>query len=313
MPRYRLDPPQLAPGQLYLTDGGLETTLIFLEGIELPHFAACELLRSEVGRAQLRDYYERFARLAADYGAGYLLDTATWRANPDWTAQLGYSDAEFVEVNRAGIALAAAIRDDWDAPETPVVIAGVIGPRGDGYRPDIRQSVEEARDYHSRQIAIFADSEVDLASALTLNYVDEAIGIALAARDADLPIVISFTVETDGSLADGVELGDAITAVDEATSGYPLHYMVNCAHPDHLGHDFDVDAPWLWRLRGFRANSSRQSHAELDEATELDEGDPAELGAQLQHLRDVLPMLTIVGGCCGTDYRHIERIARACV
>ncbi|THG29566.1 homocysteine S-methyltransferase family protein [Naasia lichenicola] len=316
MARYRVDPPQLRPDALFLTDGGLETTLIFLDGIDLPEFAACELLRSADGRATLLGYYERFARLAAGYSAGFILDTATWRANPDWTDRLGYSDADFVEVNRAAIDLAVAIRDQWDGPSTPVVISGVVGPRGDGYRPDRRRTVDEARRYHSRQLEIFADSEVDVVGALTMNYVDEALGIALAARDAEVPVMISFTVETDGRLADGTELGEAITAVDRATDGYPLHYMVNCAHPDHLADDLDADlaadAPWLWRLRGYRANSSRQSHAELDESTELDDGDPVELGEQMRHLRHVLPALTVVGGCCGTDFRHIDQIARAC-
>jgi S-methylmethionine-dependent homocysteine/selenocysteine methylase len=313
MARYRSAPPIGGAFRPVLTDGGLETTLIFGDGIDLPHFAACELLRSEAGRIRLASYYDGFASLAAEAGAGFLLDTATWRANPDWTSLLGYSRAEFEEVNAAAIALAVGVRDRHDSAESPVLIAGVIGPRGDGYRADERQGIEQAREYSAAQTRVFAAGEVDLIEALTLNYPEEAAGVALAARDAGMPILVSFTVETDGRLASGDSLREGIEFVDAGTGGYPLGYLVNCSHPEHLPEDLIEGEAWAARVVGCRPNASRRSHAELDEAPDLDSGDPDELAAELAQLRAVLPSLTVLGGCCGTDSRHIAAIARACL
>ena len=138
-------------------------------------------------------------------------------------------------------------------------------------------SPTQAADYHRPQVEAFADSPVDLVSALTLTGPDEAVGIVDAAREAGLPVVVSFTVETDGRLPDDTALGDAVREVDDATGGAAACFMVNCAHPDHLAPAVDPAADWWPRLRGVRANASRMSHAELDDAPELDAGDPAEL------------------------------------
>jgi S-methylmethionine-dependent homocysteine/selenocysteine methylase len=311
MGQYSSQLPQLDPNAIFLTDGGLETVLIFRDGFDLPHFAACELLRSPDGRAALRGYFDEFAGIATEQGVGFIIDTATWRANPDWTALLGYSDAEFDEVNRAAVELAAEVRSAWERPGSPMPISGVIGPRGDGYRPEALQTVEEARQYHSAQIDVFAaTAQVDFVTALTMTYPEEAAGIAIAARDAGLPAVISFTVETDGRLVTGATLEDAVAAVEEATDGYPSYYMLNCAHPTHLPEGLGNGA-WTARLRGYRANASRLSHAELDESETLDSGDAPELGAQFARLNLDLPQLTILGGCCGTDASHVAAIATA--
>lgn len=300
----------LPRNRVLITDGGLETTLIFRQGIDLPLFAACELLRTEEGRTRLTRYYEEFAQLAAQQGTGLLLDTATWRANPDWTDRLGWDRAEFEQANRAAVELALALRDRYDSPELPVVVAGVVGPRGDGYQPGAMQTIEQARDYHAAQIRVLAANGVDVIEVLTLNYPEEAAGAALAAADAGVPVLISFTVETDGRLASGHALREAIAFVEEASGGSPVGYLMNCAHPDHLPADLTADAdPWTERIVGYRANASRQSHQELDEAPELDDGDPAELGTQVAALHAQLPALMVLGGCCGTDFRHIAAIA----
>ncbi|HEV7956983.1 MAG: homocysteine S-methyltransferase [Microbacteriaceae bacterium] len=309
MPKYRTNLPQLEEGALFLTDGGLETSVIFHEGIELPHFAACELLRSDVGSDVLRSYFNHYAALAVALGVGLSLDTATWRANPDWTSLLGYDAEEFDAVNRRSVQLAEKIRRVWETDATPIVIAGAIGPRGDGYRADERQSAQQAASYHSRQIDVFADTEVDFVSALTINYSAEAIGLARAAKAMSMPISISFTVETDGRMASGETVVDAIAAVDADTGSYPEYYMVNCVHPTHFPEDFHSSVA-AQRLRGFRANASRLSHAELDESETLDAGDPDELGLQILDLRERMPQLSVLGGCCGTDVRHIESMAR---
>lgn len=310
-PRYRGDLPQLE-GQLFLTDGGMETTLIFHHGIELPGFASFPLLGSAEGVDALRKYFQPYLDVARRYRAGFILESATWRANPDWAEKLGYTREDLTRIHRAGIAMLEEIRDAVGHPD-PVVISGCLGPRGDGYVAENRMSEKEAEAYHDDQVATIAGSNADMAGAMTLNYPEEAIGIARAAQRRQLPVAISFTVETDGRLPTGQGLGEAIEQVDEATGGYPSYYMLNCAHPEHFAETLSSGEAWTRRLRGLRANASRLSHAELDQATDLDAGNPEELAGQYATLRQRLPQLTVLGGCCGTDHRHVESIAAACV
>ena len=310
MPRHRRQLPQLS-GRAFLTDGGLETDLIFHHGVDLPHFAAFTLAGHDEGRDTLRGYYRRYLELAAATGRGIVLEAPTWRASRDWGALLGHSAETLREANREALALMVELRDQASGGTPPAVISGNLGPRGDGYRADRRMSAAEAADYHGEQIATFADTEADLVSAFTLNYVEEAIGIVRAARAAGMPVVISFTLETDGHLPSGQSLAEAIRETDAATDGAPAYYMINCAHPSHFRDRLAEGSDWRSRIRGLRANASRLSHAELDEATELDEGNPDELGADYRELRLLLPELAVFGGCCGTDHRHVEAIARA--
>jgi homocysteine S-methyltransferase len=239
-----------------------------------------------------------------------MLETPTWRASRRWAESLGYDTRTLADLNRRGVGLMLEIRDRFERPGQPFVVSGNIGPQGDGYFPGQMMSAEDARAYHAEQIATFAATDADLVSAFTLNYVDEAVGIVRAARDHAMPVVVSFTVETDGRLPSGDTLADAIARTDDATAGYPLYYMLNCAHPAHFVAVLKQGGDWLVRLRGLRANSSELSHAELDNSPELDEGNPEELGAEYRELRDALPVLTVVGGCCGTDHRHIDAICR---
>ena len=299
--------PQQKGDRLYITDGGLETVLIFKRGIDLPEFAAFPLLDDDDGREEVRRYYDDYIGLAREHDAGLVLDTPTWRANRDWGERLGYSPGRLREVNRDAVALARELRDL--SPDVPMVVNGMLGPRGDGYVPGERMSADEAEAYHAAQIAAFAGAGAEMATAMTINYVEEAIGIARAAIAAGLPVVISFTVETDGRLPTGQELGDAIAEVDAGTAGEVAYYMINCAHPTHFEHV--LDGAWTERVLGLRANASRMSHAELDAADELDDGDPDELGEQYRALRARLPKLTVVGGCCGTDDRHVAAVCAA--
>jgi S-methylmethionine-dependent homocysteine/selenocysteine methylase len=309
--RHRLRLPQLDAARPFLTDGGLETTLIFHRGLDLPCFAAFDLLRDEGGRDELRTYFAPYVALARDRGAGFVLDTATWRANPAWARQLGYSLDDLDAANRSAVALAEEIRDAGRAEETQIVINGVIGPRGDGYDSGALMSTDEAESYHGRQVATFADSAVDMVTAVTMTNAEEAIGIARAARAHDVPAVISFTLETDGRLPDGQPLRAAIDRVDAETGGSVAYFMINCAHPSHFADVLEEDGTWRERIGGLRANASAKSHAELDEADELDEGDPAALGAEHGALRPRLGAVAVLGGCCGTDCRHVEAIGRA--
>jgi homocysteine S-methyltransferase len=312
MSKYRNRLPQLA-NKLFLTDSGFETTLVFHDGLELPHFASFDLMKSDDGVARTRAYYQRHITLAKEHGLGFVLESATWRANPDWAAKLGYSRPELAEANKACVALMAELRERHETPRSPMVISGNIGPRGDGYKIENAMSAKEAQDYHGWQIGVFRDTQADMVSAFTLNYVEEGIGVARAAKANGMPVVISFTLETDGKLPTGQTLKDAIAQVDAETSAAPAYYMINCAHPAHFDSALARGEPWLTRLRGIRANASTRSHAELDNAPDLDIGDPVDLGRRYRDLRKRIRHLTVLGGCCGTDQRHVEQICMACV
>lgn len=312
MSKYRNKLPQM-DNSIFVTDGGLETTLIFHEGINLPLFAAFDLLKDEPGLETLRRYYQRYAQIARQRDLGFILEAPTWRASADWATQLGYTDVTLADANRKAIGLLIEIRDAYETAASPMVISGNLGPRGDGYRPGARMSAAQAGDYHARQIHTFAQTDADMVSAMTLNYVEEGVGIVQAARDASMPVAISFTVETDGRLPSGDTLADAIRRTDEETGSYALYYMINCAHPTHFQRVLQEDSSWLKRIRGLRANASKRSHAELDNSTDLDAGNPLELGGQYRELRRLLPNLNILGGCCGTDHRHVEAICAAAV
>jgi homocysteine S-methyltransferase len=297
-----------------MADGGIETTLVFLDGLDLPHFAAFPLVNSAEGEAALRKYFRTYGELARRLGTGIILETPTWRANAEWAARLGYDAARLAEANRRSVRLVEEIRQECETDRAPIVISGCIGPRGDGYVPDTAMSEREAEDYHGVQIDTFAETAVDLVTAITMNYVEEAVGVTRAAQRAGMPVVIAFTVETDGKLPTGQSLAEAIGQVDAATSGYPAYFMINCAHPSHFDHVVQGGEPWAARIRGLRANASTMSHAELNEATELDAGNPMELGKQYAALRTrKLRQLNVMGGCCGTDERHVEQIAIACL
>lgn len=311
MTRYRNALPQMKGG-VFLTDGGLETTLVFHEGIELPCFASFPLIADELGRLKLRKYFRPYLELARLRKVGFILDTPTWRASFDWGTKLGYSRDKLIEANRQSVEFLGELREEYEGQVSPLIINGVIGPRGDGYKVESRMSADEAQRFHVLQMDVFAASEADMVSAVTMNYVDEALGIVRAAQAHKMPVVVSFTVETDGRLPSGEGLREAIEAVDRVSGAYPLYYMVNCAHPEHFD-DVLSGGAWLGRIWGLRANSSTKSHAELDAATEIDIGDPEDLGARYSALRAKLPNLVILGGCCGTDHRHLTAISDACM
>lgn len=312
MARHRSRLPQLEGG-LFLTDGGVETTLVFHEGLDLPGFAAFPLLRDEKGRAALRKYFDKYASIARRFRAGLILESATWRANAGWGRKLGYTPDELAEANRQAVELLEEVRQECDREQMQVVISGCIGPRGDGYVPREAMRAEAAEAYHREQVATFRQTAADMVCAVTMNYAEEAVGIVRAAKDCGMPVAISFTVETDGRLPTGQPLKEAIQQVDFVTADYPSYYMLNCAHPSHFERVLSEPGAAFDRIRGLRANASAKSHAELNESTELDIGDPTALGAHYARLKKgCLPCLNVMGGCCGTDERHIAEIAAAC-
>ncbi|MBM3520793.1 MAG: homocysteine S-methyltransferase [Alphaproteobacteria bacterium] len=311
MSKYRSKLPQLGQS-LFLTDGGIETTLIFLEGHELPYFAAFDLLKTEEGRLALRKYYEPYARIARQHETGLVLESPTWRASADWGAKLGYSLHDIANFNRMAISLMESLRQEFETAKSPMPISGCIGPRGDGYDAGRIMSEAEAQAFHAHQANTFRDTAADLITAITMTNINEAVGVARAAKAVGMPVAISFTVETDGRLPEGGSLQGAIEAVDERTEGTPAYYMVNCAHPTHFDSTLDGGAGWTSRIRGIRANASHRSHAELDAATDLDDGNPVELGHQYRAIRQRLGHVNVLGGCCGTDHRHLAEIAASC-
>jgi len=309
MSTYRNELPQLS-GDLFLADAGLETDLIFNHGIEIREFASHTLLPDPRGRQAIANYYRGFLSLADEYDAGFVLDSQTWKAHPHWAEDLAETEQELRQANMDSVAFISKLRDEFSGNSKPIVLSGTIGPLGDAYAPEAEVAAEEAERYHSKQIGWLAETEVDMVTAFTLTQSDEAIGIVRAAQSVGLPVVISFTVETDGALPTGQPLNEAIDAVDDATGAAAAYYMVNCAHPDHF---FDVlsDSAWARRIRGLRCNASRLSHAELDECEVLDDGDPEELARQYKAIVSTMPWLNVFGGCCGSDLRHVSQIARA--
>jgi homocysteine S-methyltransferase len=307
MSKYRQDLPQLS-GELFLADGGVETDLMFNHGIEIRGFAAHTLLPDPTGRKALSKYFRGFLSLANEHDAGFILDSQTWKTHMHWAAHLGENEQELHEANKESIAFIAGLRNEFSGNIQPIVLSAPIGPRGDAYAPEAEVAADEAEEYHAKQLGWLAETEVDMVTATTFTQSTEAIGVVRAARSLGLPIVVSFTVETDGKLPTGQPLGEAIQAVDNATNSAAAYFMVNCAHPDHFFHVLE-DSDRARRIRGLRCNASRLSHAELDECEELDDGDPVEFGEQYKLIAKKMPWLNVFGGCCGSDLRHLRQIA----
>lgn len=301
--------PQLCD-DLFLTYTGMETDLLFTQNVDLPGFASFPLLQSDEGRSHLNRYAHDLIALGKDYGTGIILESATWVANRDRGAAIGYGPDRLRELNKQAIALLCDVRGRLG--DLPTIISANVGPRADAYAPSERMTAAEAKAYHSEQIGTLAETEMDVTSAYTIAYPAEATGIVQSAQSYGVPVVVAFTVETDGRLPDGTLLEEAIKYVDAETDAYASYFMINCAHPDHFANVLS-DGLWLNRLRGLVANASRCSHAELDNAKVLDAGNPIELGEQLAEIRQRFPHINVLGGCCGTDMRHLQSIANSSI
>lgn len=293
-----------------LTDGGLETDLIFNHGIELEHFAAFTLVEDHNHQQTLENYYRDYLELAKKNKTDFILESPTWRANLDWALKLGYTKERLKRVNQLAIEQLMNLRTEYVTDINTISISGQIGPRGDGYVVGEAMTSKEATDYHNLQVKAFKDAEADMVTAITMTNIDEALGIVQSAQNHNMPVVISFTVELDGNLPSGESLKEAIEKIDNKTNSYPLYYMINCAYPTHFLSNLLNNNTWKNRIQGLRANASCKSHEELDEATELDRGNIVELGILHKELLDFLPNLKVFGGCCGTDVSHVETICK---
>ncbi len=309
---YRSKLPQLS-GKPFLVDGGIETYLMHHAGIDLPHFAAFPLLESESSLQIIDEYFRRFLEIAQAVEAGFVLESLTWRASRDWGAKLGYSRAALADVNRAAVALCVDRRRQWSHCVAPIVVSGCVGPRHDAYQMGVRMTADDALRYHIEQIGTFAATEVDVITAATLNNPEEGLGIVHAAQECNVPVVLSFTLDANGVLASGQSLAAAIRRIDDQSDGYVSYYGINCVHPSHFEHLFASRDACLSRVRAVRGNASKKSHVELDGANVLDEGDPEEFGEDYLRLTGTANQLNVLGGCCGTDHRHVAALAARCI
>ncbi|CAF0861215.1 unnamed protein product [Adineta steineri] len=312
MAKYRKQLPQLS-NKYFISNGGLETTLFYKEHVELPCFASFHLLNDESKYQWIKDFFIKFTTIAQKYELGLILDTNTWRASPDWMHKLGYSDQDMININRKAVELLSDIRNEYETEKCPIVINGCIGPRADGYNLTTIMSPEEAQKYHATQISIMSNTKADLITAFTIIYPEEAIGIVRAAKEVNMPIAISFSVETNGKLPTGQTIKEAIELVDKATENTPIYYMINCSHPISFEDILVPGEAWVDRIHGIKGNASKKSHAELDQCKELDDGNPVEFGEHYRILVDKIKNLNILGGCCGTDQRHMEEVCKACL
>lgn len=302
-------PPRLE-GKFYLTEGGTETEVLYKWGFELPEFAMFPLLDDPKADDVIRNMFRRYLDVAAEQNTGVLLNGHDYRASPDWGAKLGYSDEGLREMQRRTIQFLDEMRAEYADRVSDVYIAACIGPRGDAYGTGGEITADEAEDYHSVQMQNLDGTAADMAVAATFNNVPEAIGVIRAASGVGMPIGVSLTLTPEGRLRSGPTLREAIETVDEATASAAAWFGTNCAHPIEFEDALTDEGPWLDRLRYIRPNAAKMDKIALCSLGHLEDGDPVELGEQMGEIARRLPRADIIGGCCGTDERHLSEIAQ---
>jgi len=296
-------------GKLMTTAGGFETWMQYVDGFKLRHFCAFELLNDARGLGCLRDYHRKVVEAATANGFGVINEGLHYRSSRDWGELIGFSREALLEINVRGIEFYRDFAREYAGPDTPMLVGGVVGPRGDAYSIGRLPDAAEAEDYHSEQIRIFREAGADHVTAMTFSSVDEAIGVARAAKSVGIPVVISLLLARGGRLKGGETLEEAITRVDSATDDAPAYYMINCTHPTEFEPALTA-GKWISRLGGFMPNAVAMETLDLCKLGHLEDGDPVELGAQMGALAQRFPHINVWGGCCGTDGRHIGEITR---
>lgn len=300
--------PQLA-GKLMSTAGGFETWMQYVDGFTLRHFCGFELLNDPRGVACLRDYHRRVIEAAIENGFGMINEGLHYRASRDWGERTGFSREALEEINLRGIEFYRDFAREYASADTPMLVGGAIGPQGDAYETGHIPDATEAEEYHAEQILTFRKAGADLVTAMTFSNVEEAIGLVRAAISAEMPVVVSFFVARGGRLRAGETLEEAIRRVDAATGNGPQYYMINCTHPTEFEAGLSP-GDWSARLGGFMPNAVAMETLDLCKLGHLEDGDPEELGGQMAGLAQRFPHVTVWGGCCGTDGRHIGQITR---
>ncbi len=296
-------------GRLMTSADGFETWMQYVDGFTLRHFCGFELLNDPRGAACLRDYHRKIVEAAVANGFGVINEGLHYRASKDWGTLIGFSREGLEEINIRGIEFYRDFAREYGTPETPMIVSGAIGPKGDAHNIGRVPDAAEAEDYHADQILTMRKAGVDQVTAMTFSGVEEAIGFCRAAKAAELPVVVSFFVARGGRLKGGESLQEAITRVDAATDAAPAYFMINCTHPTEFEAGLAAGA-WTARLGGFMPNAVAAETLDLCRLGHLEDGDPDELGGQMAELARRFTHANVWGGCCGTDSRHIGQIAR---
>jgi homocysteine S-methyltransferase len=303
--------PPAGSGELFLTEGGSETEIMYRHGYELPEFAMFPLLENPTARAAMRGMYCEQLDVAAEHGLSFLLTGMDYRASPDWGAKLGYSAQALADANIAAIDFLRDIAQDYAGQIPRLLVGGILGPRGDAYSLNQTITAASAEDYHAVQLQTLKRAGVDFAIAQTINNIPEAVGIARAAAAINMPLSISLTLDSSGRLKSGPSLGEAITEIDRLSDDTaPAFYMLNCSHPVEYAPAITANG-WTHRLRGVRPNASKMEKIALCKLGHIEDGDPVELGQQMADLRARFPHMDIFGGCCGTGAAHLREMAKA--
>ncbi len=302
----------LRASPIILTEGALIERLRRDAAVSLdPHVLHAGFVYDEGGRRALRGLYRQYLDIGLAADLPMIVCTPTWRANP---VRLRLADLADRDANGDGARFVAAIRDEYDAYARQVFIGGLIGCAGDAYKPEEGLSTAAATAFHVTQTVALATAGVDFLFAATLPNVDEALGMAHAMAACRIPYVVSFVLQRDGRLLDGIPLHQAVTMIDEAANPRPLFFMANCVHPRvfeaALASEVSRSGSVHERVIGLQANTSMRSPDELDGRGEVDPGEgPEALANAMLRLRRRFGT-KVLGGCCGTDDRHIAWIAR---
>lgn len=301
-------PPRL-DGRFYLTEGGAETEIMYKWGFELPEFAMFTLLDNPEADEVIRNMYRRYFDVAAAHDTGILAMGHDYRASPDWAQKLGYSAADLTRFQHRTMQFLDDVRAEYADRVSDAYITACIGPRGDAYGTGGDISASEAEDYHAVQLGNLEGTAADMAVAATFNNIPESIGVIRAANRMGIPIGVSLTLTPEGRLRSGPTLREAVETIDEVTGGAAEWFGTNCAHPLEFEPALDDAGPWLDRLRYVRPNAAKMDKLALCELGHLEDGDPVELGEQMGEVARRFPRADILGGCCGTDERHLSEIA----
>ncbi len=278
-----------------------------------PEIAYGGMLYDEKGREVLADTHREYLDIGQRHGLPMLAGTPTWRANAERIARSRHADRP---VNQDGSDFIREVRDSYGPNAAPILIAGITGPAGDGYKPEEAPDEKGAITFHAPQIAALASSGIDLFKVQTLPACGEACGIARLISDTGVPYVVSFVIRRDGTLLDGTPLEQAIARIDDQTPNPPFGYNINCVHTSvftaALNAIHERDPGTVARIFGIDANTSAKTPEELDDLEQIDTEAPVDFGRNVFALREAFG-LRYLAGCCGSSTDHIAELARHCV